>query len=128
MKYTSILAIAGCEATLSEITASTTSRAIPAYFSGANIIESHTFMRSLMGRLNHYAVEVTNEAGAKTGQKVLYKDGAQKSCAVSYANVPLELRWSFSSPSKSLRPRWRLTWLNFSQEPGPNSTSTMPKI
>ena len=30
---------------------------------------------------NHYAVEVTNEAGAKTGQKVLYKDGAQKSCA-----------------------------------------------
>ena len=30
---------------------------------------------------NHYAVEVTNEADAKTGQKVLYKDGAQKSCA-----------------------------------------------
>ena len=30
---------------------------------------------------NHYAVEVTNEAGAKTGQKVLYKDGAQKACA-----------------------------------------------
>ena len=30
---------------------------------------------------NHYAVEVTNEAGSKTGQKVLYKDGAQKACA-----------------------------------------------
>ena len=30
---------------------------------------------------NHYAVEVTNEARAKTGQKVLYKDGAQKACA-----------------------------------------------
>jgi len=30
---------------------------------------------------NHYAVEVTNEAGQKTGQKVLYKDGAQKGCA-----------------------------------------------
>ena len=30
---------------------------------------------------NHYAVEVTNEAGAKTGQKVLYRDGCQKACA-----------------------------------------------
>ena len=30
---------------------------------------------------NHYAVEVTNEAGQKTGQKVLYKDGAQRGCA-----------------------------------------------
>ena len=30
---------------------------------------------------NHYAVEVTNAAGQKTGQKVLYKDGAQKACA-----------------------------------------------
>merc|ERR1712147_64286 len=30
---------------------------------------------------NHYAVEVTNEACSKTGQKVLYKDGAQKACA-----------------------------------------------
>merc|ERR1711957_425217 len=30
---------------------------------------------------NHYAVETTNEAGAKTGQKVLYKDGCQKATA-----------------------------------------------
>ena len=30
---------------------------------------------------NHYAVEVTNAAGEKTGQKVLYKDAAQKACA-----------------------------------------------
>mmetsp|Transcript_34312 Transcript_34312/g.52574 ORF Transcript_34312/g.52574 Transcript_34312/m.52574 type:complete len:160 (-) Transcript_34312:340-819(-) len=30
---------------------------------------------------NHYAVEVTNAAGQKTGNKVLYKDGAQKACA-----------------------------------------------
>merc|ERR1712100_899397 len=30
---------------------------------------------------NHYAVEVTNAAGQKTGQKVLNKDGAQKACA-----------------------------------------------
>merc|ERR1711957_431571 len=30
---------------------------------------------------NHYAVEVTNAAGAKTGQKVLYKDGYQKASA-----------------------------------------------
>ena len=29
----------------------------------------------------HYAVEVTNAAGQKTGQKVLYKDAAQKACA-----------------------------------------------
>ena len=30
---------------------------------------------------NHYAVEATNEAGQKTGRRVLYKDGAQKACA-----------------------------------------------
>ena len=30
---------------------------------------------------NHYAVEVTNAAGQKTGQKVLYRDGAQKAAA-----------------------------------------------
>ena len=30
---------------------------------------------------NHYAVTVQNAAGQKTGQKVLYKDGAQKACA-----------------------------------------------
>merc|ERR1719482_2670736 len=30
---------------------------------------------------NHYAVPVTNAAGQPTGQKVLYKDGAQKACA-----------------------------------------------
>ena len=30
---------------------------------------------------NHYAVTVTNAAGQRTGQKVLYKDGAQKACA-----------------------------------------------
>ena len=30
---------------------------------------------------NHYAVEVTNAAGAQTGGKVLYKDAAQKACA-----------------------------------------------
>ena len=30
---------------------------------------------------NHYAVEVTNAAGAKTGAHVLYKDGCQKACA-----------------------------------------------
>merc|ERR1719473_2551223 len=30
---------------------------------------------------NHYAIEVTNAAGQKTGQKVLNKDGAQKACA-----------------------------------------------
>merc|ERR1712046_288848 len=30
---------------------------------------------------NHYAVEVTNAAGQKTGKKVLYEDGCQKACA-----------------------------------------------
>jgi len=30
---------------------------------------------------NHYAVEVSNAAGVKSGAKVLYKDGAQKACA-----------------------------------------------
>merc|ERR1712139_60415 len=30
---------------------------------------------------NHYAVEVTNAAGQKSGKKVLYKDGCQKACA-----------------------------------------------
>merc|ERR1712167_251609 len=30
---------------------------------------------------NHYAVEVTNAAGSKTGAKVLYKEGCQKACA-----------------------------------------------
>ena len=30
---------------------------------------------------NHYAVPVTNAAGQATGQKVLYKDGAQKAAA-----------------------------------------------
>ena len=30
---------------------------------------------------NHYAVEVTNAAGAKTGAKVLYKEGCQKAAA-----------------------------------------------
>ena len=30
---------------------------------------------------NHYAVEVTNAAGQKTGAHVLYKDGCQKACA-----------------------------------------------
>ena len=30
---------------------------------------------------NHYAVEVTNAAGQKTGKKVLYKEGTQKACA-----------------------------------------------
>ncbi len=30
---------------------------------------------------NHYAVEVTNAAGQKTGNRVLYRDGAQKACA-----------------------------------------------
>ena len=29
----------------------------------------------------HYAVEITNAAGQKTGQKVLYKDACQKACA-----------------------------------------------
>ena len=30
---------------------------------------------------NHYAVSITNAAGVPTGQKVLYKDGAQKAAA-----------------------------------------------
>ena len=30
---------------------------------------------------NHYAVEVTNAAGKKTGAKVLYKEACQKACA-----------------------------------------------
>ena len=30
---------------------------------------------------NHYAVEVANAAGQKTGKKVLYKEGCQKACA-----------------------------------------------
>jgi len=30
---------------------------------------------------NHYAVAITNAAGQSTGQKVLYKDGAQKAAA-----------------------------------------------
>ena len=30
---------------------------------------------------NHYAVPITNAAGAPTGQKVLYKDACEKACA-----------------------------------------------
>ena len=30
---------------------------------------------------NHYAVPITNAAGVQTGEKVLYKEGAQKACA-----------------------------------------------
>jgi hypothetical protein len=30
---------------------------------------------------NHYAVPIRNAAGVPTGQKVLYKDGAEKACA-----------------------------------------------
>ena len=30
---------------------------------------------------NHYAVPITNAAGIQTGEKVLYKEGAQKACA-----------------------------------------------
>jgi hypothetical protein len=30
---------------------------------------------------NHYAVPIKNAAGVPTGQKVLYKDGAEKACA-----------------------------------------------
>ena len=30
---------------------------------------------------NHYAVPIRNAAGALTGQKVLYKEGAEKACA-----------------------------------------------
>ena len=30
---------------------------------------------------NHYAVEATNEAGQKTGNRVLYKEGCMKACA-----------------------------------------------
>ena len=30
---------------------------------------------------NHYAVPIKNMAGQFTGQKVLYRDGAQKACA-----------------------------------------------
>jgi hypothetical protein len=30
---------------------------------------------------NHYAVPIKNAAGIPTGQKVLYKDGAEKACA-----------------------------------------------
>merc|ERR1712070_808799 len=58
---------------------------------------------------NHYAVETTNAAGQSTGTKVLYKDACQK-----------PLPRSSLSQSKSLRPRWKLTWLNSSQEPGLN--------
>merc|ERR1712167_408375 len=64
---------------------------------------------------NHYAVEVTNEAGQKTGQKVLHKDGAQKACA----EILLVTKQVSDAKMES-------TWLNSSQEPGPNSTLTMP--
>merc|ERR1719359_1586450 len=62
---------------------------------------------------NHYAVEVTNAAGSKTGGKVLYKEGCQKACA--------EILLVTKQVSEA---KMDLTWLSSSQEPGLNSIST----
>merc|ERR1712046_444528 len=60
---------------------------------------------------NHYAVEVANAAGQKTGHKVLYKEGCQKACA--------EIMLVTKQLSEAI---WSPTWVNSSLEPGLHTT------
>merc|ERR1712166_301532 len=89
MKYTSILVIAALFAASSDVSVNAVAldkkkkedpppTAADTPTSGYFGADEDDVMNNIF---NHYAVEVTNEAGQKTGQKVLYKDGAQKGCA-----------------------------------------------
>ena len=82
MKFASILAIAA----LCSVSAIQRKKATPpppptaadTPTSGYYGADEDDVMNNIFG---HYAVPVTNAAGQSTGQKVLYKDGAQKACA-----------------------------------------------
>merc|ERR1719453_908532 len=80
MKYTSLLAIFALVA----VTAALQNREDPpptaadTPSSGYFGADEDDVMNNIF---NHYAVEVTNPAGQKTGKKVLYKEGCQKACA-----------------------------------------------
>ena len=83
MKYTSILVLAALLVSSSEAIKLTkkdppppTAAETPT--SGYYGADEDDVMNNIF---NHYAVEVTNAAGAKTGAKVLYKEGAQKAAA-----------------------------------------------
>ena len=88
MKYTGIIALAlfvGTNAVEVRQKSSFAPPALGPYASDTDHLSSECYGADeddVMNNIfNHYAVEVTNAAGQKTGQKVLYKDGAQKSAA-----------------------------------------------
>ena len=90
MKYTSILVIAAlfAAANVEQVSAVALDRkkkkddplptAADTPTSGYFGADEDDVMNNIFG---HYAVEVTNAAGQKTGARVLYKDGCQKACA-----------------------------------------------
>ena len=79
MKYTSaILLIAALFVADSEAVAIRGPTAADTPSSGFFGADEDDVMNNIF---NHYAVEITNAAGQKTGQKVLYKEACQKACA-----------------------------------------------
>ena len=89
MKYTSIMAVLALVAlsvdTSSAIEIAKKKKAPPPPPTAADTPSSEHFgadeddvMNNIFG---HYATEVTNAAGEKTGQRVLYKDACEKACA-----------------------------------------------
>ena len=82
MKYTSLLVIAALFASADAIQIAKKDKPPPTAAdtptSGYYGADEDDVMNNIF---NHYAVSVTNAAGAATGQKVLYKDGAQKAAA-----------------------------------------------
>ena len=87
MKYTSILVVLALFAvsSTSAVEISKKKKAPPPPPTAADTPSSDHFgadeddvMNNIFG---HYATEITNAAGEKTGQRVLYKDGCEKACA-----------------------------------------------
>jgi hypothetical protein len=78
MKYTALLLIASALFVDQAVAIRGKPTAADTPSSGYFGADEDDVMNNIFG---HYAVEVTNAAGQKTGQKVLYKDAAQKACA-----------------------------------------------
>jgi len=89
MKYTSILVVLALFAvstnSVSAVEISKKKKAPPPPPTAADTPSSEHFgadeddvMNNIFG---HYATEITNAAGEKTGQRVLYKDSGEKACA-----------------------------------------------
>ena len=88
MKFTGLIAIAALFATASNVEAIQVLRkkkkeeplptAADTPSSGYYGADEDDVMNNIF---NHYAVPIKNAAGIPTGQKVLYKDGAEKACA-----------------------------------------------